>query len=70
METLKFKTNIKCGGCIATVTPFLNKLETIENWEVDTTSPDKILTIKGIHNLDSKAVVQALENAGYKAEQL
>ncbi len=26
MNTYKFKTNINCGGCIAGVTPFLNKL--------------------------------------------
>ncbi|RYF58816.1 MAG: copper chaperone, partial [Cytophagaceae bacterium] len=24
METLNFKTNIKCGNCVAAVTPFLN----------------------------------------------
>jgi copper chaperone len=47
METLKFKTNIKCGGCVATVTPYLNKFSDIEKWEVDTQNPDKILTIVG-----------------------
>jgi copper chaperone len=70
METLKFKTNIKCSGCIATVTPHLNKLETIEKWEVDTESPDKILTIEGKSGIDSKTVINTLEAAGYKAEQL
>ena len=46
MKTLKFKTNINCGGCISKVTPFLNKQEGVESWEVDTSNPDKILTIE------------------------
>lgn len=70
METLKFKTNIKCGGCIANVTPHLNKLGTIENWAVDTENPDKILTVEGKPGVDSKEIIDTLEDAGYKAEQL
>ena len=45
MEAVKFNTNIKCAGCIAKVTPFLNQVEEIEDWRVDTNNPDKILTI-------------------------
>lgn len=70
METLKFKTNIKCGGCIAAVTPHLNKLSDIEKWDVDTQNPDKILTIEGKPGLDEQKVIDTLENAGYKAEKL
>jgi len=70
METLKFKTNIKCSGCIETVTPFLNKVSTIDHWEVDTTSADKILTVRGASSLSNEQVVSALEKAGYKAEGL
>ena len=46
METLKFKTNINCGGCIATVTPVLNTLEGIFKWDVDTANREKILTVE------------------------
>jgi len=70
METLKFKTNIKCGGCIAAVTPHLNKLSAIKKWEVDTQNPDKILTIEGKPGIDDQEVIDTLENAGYKAEKL
>ena len=31
MKTIKFKTNINCGGCISKVTPFLNKQEGVES---------------------------------------
>ena len=70
METLKFKTNIKCGGCIAAVTPHLNKLSDIQKWEVDTQNPDKVLTIEGKQGIDDKEIINVLENAGYNAEKL
>jgi copper chaperone len=69
MKTLKFKTNIKCGGCIAAVTPFLNKVQGIENWEVDTVNPDKILTVNA-DNLSAEEVLTAIKAAGYTAESI
>lgn len=67
METLKFKTNIKCGGCIATVTPFLNNIPEISKWEVDINNPEKILTVEANEQLDAETVVATLEKAGYTA---
>ena len=46
METKKFKTNIKCTGCVATVTPFLDEAVGERQWEVDLTDPSRILTVK------------------------
>lgn len=66
MNTLKFKTTIKCGGCIATVTPFLNKIEGISNWSVDTNSPDKILTVE-TESVNPDEITNTLKNAGYQA---
>ena len=68
MKTLKFKTNIMCGGCIATVTPHLNSAETVEKWEVDTSNPNKILTVQG-ENLSEKEVIEKVQKAGYKIEK-
>lgn len=70
METLKFKTNIKCGGCIAAVTPSLNNLQGVEKWEVDTANPDKILKVQAGENLSADQVIDALKEKGYKAEKL
>lgn len=70
METLKFKTNIKCGGCIATVTPFLNNIPEITKWEVDTNNPEKILTVEASDELNATTVVNTLEKAGYIATVL
>lgn len=70
METSKFKTNIKCGGCIAAVSPYLDRLPGIEHWEVDIQDPDKILTIQGKAGPSDQEVISTLEKAGYKAEKL
>lgn len=69
METLKFKTNIKCGGCIATVTPYLNKVNEISKWEVDTVNPDKILTVEA-ENMSSQEIIDKVKEAGFTAEKL
>ncbi len=69
METLQFKTNINCGGCVAKVTPFLNQLEEVENWKVDTANPDKILTVVG-EVLTCELVETTVKQAGFEIEQL
>lgn len=68
METTKFKTNIKCAGCVAKVTPFLDEALGKENWEVDTNDPSKVLTVKP--RLDDEKVLVAVRKAGYQAERL
>jgi copper chaperone len=70
MENLKFKTNINCSGYITTVTPALNELKEIQQWEVDTADPNKILTIKADDNLTAAQIVDVLKQKGYKAEKL
>lgn len=69
METVQFKTNIKCSGCIATVTPVLNEVAGQDNWEVDLQSPDKLLTVS-TERTKKEEIQQAIEKAGYKAEAL
>jgi copper chaperone len=69
MDTLKFKTNVNCGGCIATITPHLNQVQGIEKWNVDTANPQKILTVESSGILP-EAIVKVLEKAGYKADPI
>lgn len=66
---LKFKTNIKCAGCIETVTPFLNKIEKIEKWNVDTSNLAKILTIEASENIEEE-IVDAVKSAGFSIEKI
>ena len=67
MKTLKFKTNVNCGGCISTVTPYLNEIKGITKWSVDTENPEKILTVE-TEETSSAQNNNALNAAGYKAE--
>jgi copper chaperone len=69
METLKFKTNVNCGGCIATITPHLNNLKGIVKWSVDTANPMKILTVEttGLH---PEVIIEVMKKAGYKADPI
>ena len=68
MKTLKFKTNIKCGGCIETVTPHLDHVNGLESWSVDTQVPEKILTVSGKNDDLAEEVINTLKKAGYNAE--
>ena len=68
-NTLKFKTNINCMGCLAKVTPELNQLTAIENWEVDIQSKEKILTVTASSEKEAE-IVQAVEKAGFRIEKI
>jgi copper chaperone CopZ len=68
MKKAVYKTNINCGMCLSTVTPFLNKSEKINEWSVDLTSKDRLLTVKG-ENLDNNEVIELVQQAGFKAEK-
>ena len=69
MSTYTFKTNINCGSCIKSVTPFLNELDNVDSWKVDTENPDKILEVE-LDDENIKAVEGAVEKAGFKIQRL
>ncbi len=69
MEKIQFKTNIKCGGCVAQVTPHLNAVEGIRQWQVDTQNPGKILTVE-FEGVEPNRIVEAVQTAGFKAEKV
>lgn len=68
MKSLKYKTNINCGGCINTVTPYLNSVRGISSWKVATDTKDKILVVEG-NDIESQAVEQAVRDAGFQIER-
>ena len=63
MKKQEFKTNINCSGCVATVTPFLDKLSDA-TWSVDTNNPDKVLTVQG--EVPQEVIVLAVKEAGFE----
>ena len=70
MNTLKFKTNIKCSGCISKVTPALNDKVGEGNWEVDIMTLKKTLTIKAPDNITQDDVIKTVRTAGFEAEPM
>lgn len=69
MKTIRFKTSIHCGGCMKSVTPFLNNLDNVDSWKVDLDSPEKILEVT-VDDDDVKAVIDAVNKAGFEIEPL
>lgn len=69
MKTVKFKTNINCGSCIKSVTPYLNEVDNVDLWKVDTDNPDKILEVE-LDDDDYSTVVNAVTKAGFIIEKL
>jgi len=67
VKSKQFKTNVKCGACVAAITSEMDKVA--ENaWKVDLNHPDRILTVEG--EIEAEAIQKALENAGYKGESI
>lgn len=69
MTTLRFKTNINCGSCIKAATPTLNRELGANSWQVDTTKPEKTLTVYSDH-LTAAQVQAAVEAAGFTSHSL
>jgi copper chaperone len=69
MKILKFQTNVKCGGCVATITPFLNQEKGIANWNVDLANPQRILAVE-TEELTSGEIIEVMKKAGYQASPI
>jgi copper chaperone len=69
METLRFKTSLKCGGCTKAITPGLECINSIEKWSVDLESPDKILTVESSQDISAE-VMDSVKKAGYQISRL
>lgn len=58
-----FTTNINCGSCVRTVTPFLDEVEGVTIWRVDVEDDRKVLTVEGTAN--TEAIIKMVEDAGF-----
>jgi copper chaperone len=66
-QILKFKTNINCGSCISKVAPRLDESVGTGNWDVDTASPDKILSVQS-PGVSEDEIVKTIQQTGFRAE--
>jgi copper chaperone CopZ len=65
MTTLKYRTNLNCGSCVAAVKPYLDNDPAIRRWAVDTADPNKVLTVEG-DDVSGEAVERDVASAGFK----
>lgn len=65
MITRRYRTNLNCGSCVAAVKPYLDSEPDIQHWAVDTTSPDKVLTVTS-DRLGERQVGELVGKAGFK----
>jgi copper chaperone len=72
MNQIQFKTNINCGSCIKSVTPFLNALDEIDTWQVDTAVAEKILTVETeLSQIEiEQKVITAVSSAGFTIQKI
>ncbi|MBB1565307.1 heavy metal transport/detoxification protein [Candidatus Gracilibacteria bacterium GN02-872] len=66
MTIMKFKTNVKCQGCVDRIAELFTKNKEISSWEVDLTSDDKVLTVET--SLSVSEIRGMLGAIGYIAE--
>ena len=68
-QDLQFKTNINCGGCVASVKPHLDNADGIFHWKVDTTKDKVLLTVKS-EGITQEQEIETVQKAGFKIEPL
>lgn len=69
MENLRFKTSLKCDGCIKTIEPIMNGIDGVEEWNVDLSIPDKILEVEAGENLHEE-IIKKVSGAGFQIEKI
>ncbi|MBI9032932.1 MAG: heavy-metal-associated domain-containing protein [Bacteroidales bacterium] len=69
MEKTAYKTNLKCNGCVAAVSPLLKEFEGIKTFNVDLENPDRILSIES-ERMNEEKMIQAVMDLGYQIEKI
>ena len=73
MKSIKFKTNLKCNGCINAIKPNIEVIKEIKSWRVFLDVQEKTLEIDYdtiSEDEISIAVQDAVTKAGYIIEKL
>lgn len=69
METMIFKTNAKCEGCLAKIEEILQGKIGKEEWNLDLSDPNRLLTVTS-DKLAPGEIAELISGAGFKIEQL
>jgi copper chaperone len=68
MQTMRFKTSLKCGGCVETISGVLNSLKGIVSWKVNLDDPDRTLEII-TDTATEEEIIEAVKLKGYRIER-
>ena len=63
MTAHRYKTDLRCGACVARIGPLLDAAPGIAHWSADVTSPNKVLTVEG--DVTAERVADVIGPAGY-----
>jgi copper chaperone len=69
MEELRFKTNLKCNGCVNIISKGFEKIHEILVFKVNLDSPDKVLEITATADVTNR-VIESVKKAGYEISRL
>ena len=72
MKTLRFKSSLKCNGCVNTIKPGMEAIDDIKSWRVFLDVDDKVIEVEteGDEAKIVEEVKNAVTKAGYKIVQL
>jgi len=59
----RYKTNLRCEGCVGSIAPIFNAASGVTSWSADVTGTDKVLTVEG--DVPPARVGDLLGKAGY-----
>lgn len=66
---LVFKTNLTCTNDVKRITPFLNSIDGIKQWNVDLSDIDNVLRIES-SPIDAYKIKKIVAAAGFSCEEL
>ncbi|MFM8272363.1 MAG: heavy-metal-associated domain-containing protein [Gemmata sp.] len=65
MNTVRVKTDLRCGACVRSIGPLLNAEPGVVRWNADVSTPDKVLTVEG-DGVTAGRVGEVLGKKGYR----
>lgn len=64
MTAHRYKTDLRCGACVARVGPLLDAAPGVTRWAADVSDPNKVLTVEG-DGVTAERIGNVLGGAGY-----
>ena len=72
MKTIRFKSSLKCNGCVNAIKPGMDSIDAIKKWRVFLDVQEKIFEVEVEE--DEEKVTQEIKNAvtkaGYKIDKI